>query len=102
MFCIFKVSFLKHLLNDEVDAWRFEKNANKKLLNYKTASLPFNAVTMRNIIVKGDVVKSRLHGLKVDNFKGMNIFKLIKYRLISILSFLKNKNLRKIVNYLFQ
>ena len=102
MFCIYKVSFLRHLLKDEDDAWRFEKNANKKLFNYKTASIPFNAVTMRNIVVKGDVVRSRLHGLKLDNFKVMNIFKLTKYRLVSILSFIKNKNIRKIINYLFQ
>tara|TARA_B100001057_G_C22861803_1_gene954830 strand:- start:2558 stop:3277 length:720 start_codon:yes stop_codon:yes gene_type:complete len=102
MFCIFKVSFLRHLLKDEIDAWSFEKNAYKKLLDYKTASIPFNAVTLRNIIVKGDIVSSRLHDLKLNNFKKMSIFKLMKYKLVSLLSFIRNKNIRKIIKYLFQ
>lgn len=83
MFTLFKVGFLKRMLDANQNAWEFEISAKDKIakLNVKPKiiSLGFNLVNLSNLVIRGKNVTWRNSNKKLKGIKNMGLVDKIKH-----------------------
>ena len=106
MFSILKVSVFRHLLNHCTNAWDFERRAEEILKSCDEDvgvwALGFNLVDVKNLVVKGVTVPSRVSGLELPGVKRMTHIMLLKYYAAIFFGVIRSFSLSKFMRYVIR